>query len=110
MNTNPQQQSATPESARFFDPTLAAPGCSSERAEHCVTCSDQALELLVLQVDVEHATALVAIDSGTEEIDISLLEVVGPGDIVLVHGGVALERCGLAIKREGTDGDGSRRK
>jgi len=34
----------------------------------------------------------VTLDGRVEEIDISLVESIAPGDIVLVHGGVAIER------------------
>ncbi len=63
------------------------------QAEHCITCSDEAREARVLQIDQEQATALVALDSTTtDEVDISLVEHVIPGDRLLVHGGVAIAR------------------
>ncbi|GCE24307.1 HypC/HybG/HupF family hydrogenase formation chaperone [Dictyobacter kobayashii] len=69
---------------------------------HCITCSDEALELRVVAVDFGAGTARVAVTpTHTEEIDISLLEQVGPGDLVLVHGGVALERCPVVDEEGG---------
>jgi hydrogenase maturation factor len=63
-----------------------------------VTCSDEALTARVLRVHQETGLALVEIvDVGgqfiaptTEEIDITLVESVAPGDLLLVHGGVAI--------------------
>ena len=60
---------------------------------HCVTCSDEALTACVLRVDQETGLALVEIVAEkhtTEEIDITLVESVVPGDLLLVHGGVAI--------------------
>ena len=60
---------------------------------HCVTCSDEALTARVLRVDQETGLALVEIVAEkhtTEEIDITLVESVAPGDLLLVHGGVAI--------------------
>ncbi|GHO97347.1 hypothetical protein KSF_073950 [Reticulibacter mediterranei] len=63
------------------------------QAEHCITCSDEAREARVLHIDQEQETALVALDSTTtDEVDISLVEHVIPGDLLLVHGGVAISR------------------
>jgi hydrogenase assembly chaperone HypC/HupF len=58
---------------------------------HCITCSDQALPARVLSVDDATALAQVDIGGNTEEVDISLVDTVAPGDTLLVHGGVALE-------------------
>jgi len=58
-----------------------------------VTCSDEALTACVLRVDQETGLALVEIVAEkhtTEEIDITLVENVVPGDLLLVHGGVAI--------------------
>ena len=58
----------------------------------CITCSDEALPAMVMQVDQETGLALVAIGGHTEEVDISLVDAVAPGDSLLVHGGVAIAR------------------
>jgi hydrogenase maturation factor len=58
-----------------------------------VTCSDEALTARVLYIDQETGLALVEIvaeKNTTEEIDITLVESVVPGDLLLVHGGVAI--------------------
>ena len=63
------------------------------QTEHCITCSDEAREARVLHIYQERETALVALDSMTaDEVDISLVEHVIPGDLLLVHGGVAISR------------------
>lgn len=64
--------------------------CEPAAKGHCITCSDEALRARVLRVDRENSMALVAVEDATEEIDISLVESVAPGDLVLMHGGVAL--------------------
>ncbi len=57
---------------------------------HCITCSDEALPARVLSIN--EAAALAQVEAGgiTEEVDISLVDAVAPGDLLLVHGGVAL--------------------
>jgi HupF/HypC family len=67
--------------------------CELDADGHCVTCSDEALTARVLRVDQETGLALVEIVAErhtTEEIDITLVESVAPGDLLLVHGGVAI--------------------
>ena len=66
--------------------------CTLDAEGHCITCSDEALQVRVLYVDEEMGLAQVTLDGRVEEIDISLVESIAPGDIVLVHGGVAIER------------------
>jgi hydrogenase maturation factor len=62
---------------------------------HCITCSDEALPAVVLSVDDEAGTASVRLQSATAsttEVDITLVDMVAPGDMLLCHGGVALSR------------------
>ncbi len=61
---------------------------------HCITCSDEALPARVLSINEAAALAQVAIGGITEEVDISLVDAVAPGDLLLVHGGVALSNLG----------------
>ncbi len=70
--------------------------CGLNSPEHCITCSDEIQLAHVLQIDQEKLYALVMIeDTGTtEEIDISLVETISPGDQLLVHGGVAIAHAG----------------
>ena len=62
---------------------------------HCVTCSDEALACTVLSVDEANGLAVVSIQSTTTQIDVSLVDAVLPGDVLLVHGGVALAHAGM---------------
>ena len=67
--------------------------CELDAEGHCVTCSDEALTACVLRVDQETGLALVEIVAEkhtTQEIDMTLVERVAPGDLLLVHGGVAI--------------------
>ncbi|SRR6266566_5333770 len=67
--------------------------CELDAEGHCMTCSDEALTARVLHVDLETGLALVEIVAEkhtTDEIDITLVESVVPGDLLLVHGGVAI--------------------
>lgn len=66
---------------------------------HCLTCSDEALPARVLTVDDSLLLAQVEINGQAAEIDISLIDDVVPGDLLLSHGGVALERLESTEKR-----------
>lgn len=60
--------------------------------EHCLTCSDALLVGRVKELRKEEDLALIEVDGLVEEVDISLIEEARPGDVLLVHGGVALAR------------------
>ncbi len=64
--------------------------CEPDAEGHCITCSDEALSVKVLHVDRETEVARVEVQGKEEEVDITLIESVQPGDILLVHGGVAI--------------------
>ena len=64
--------------------------CELDAEGHCITCSDEATTVRVLQVEQESGMALVEVENWTEEVDISLVGDVIPGDTLLVHGGVAI--------------------
>ncbi|SRR5579883_1824444 len=64
--------------------------CELDAEGHCITCSDEAVAVKVLQVEQESGLALVEVEDQTEEVDITLLEHVAPGAMLLVHGGVAI--------------------
>ena len=59
---------------------------------HCLTCADELVPVRVRAVSAETTLALVDKDGQRQEIDISLVESVAPGDVLLVHSGVALAR------------------
>ncbi len=75
---------------------ISSASCELDAEGHCITCSDEALPARVLRVDQETGLALVAVKNTTEEIDITLVESVAPGDVLLVHGGVAIGHMGEA--------------
>jgi hydrogenase expression/formation protein HypC len=60
------------------------------RASACVTCSDEAVPARVVEVDGANAT--VEVDGRRERVGIELVEGLGPGDTVLCHAGIALEK------------------
>lgn len=64
--------------------------CAAE--EHCITCADKALPAMVLTVNKQKNLALVQTEGMTVEVDIALVEAVLPGDVLLIHGGVAIAR------------------
>lgn len=66
---------------------MNVPQCSGD---HCITCSDEAVEVTVLAIDVSGSTASVSVQGQIEDVDISLVDTPQPGQRLLVHGGVAL--------------------
>jgi hypothetical protein len=58
---------------------------------HCITCSDQGIEMTVLHVDGDMALCR-APEGEQEEIDVSLIDAVQAGDRILAHARVALVR------------------
>lgn len=70
---------------------LSAALCAADGG-HCITCSDEAVEVRVVRVDAAASMALVAMGEAEELIDISLVDDVVPGAILLAHGGVALAK------------------
>jgi hydrogenase maturation factor len=59
-------------------------------AELCLTCSDAAVTATV--VEVAGDTALVDADGRRERVAVELVAPVEPGDVLLCHAGIALER------------------
>ena len=58
--------------------------------EHCITCSDEAVEARV--VAVEDSNATVEVEGRREEVGIELVAPVAPGETLLCHAGIALEK------------------
>jgi hydrogenase maturation factor len=58
--------------------------------ERCITCSDEAVAARVVEVDGANAT--VEIDGRSERVGIELVTPVEPGDTLLCHAGIALEK------------------
>jgi len=57
--------------------------------EHCITCSDEAVEAVVVALD--GTTALVTSEGAEERVAIDLVPEAALGDILLCHAGIALE-------------------
>ena len=55
---------------------------------HCITCSDEAVPMRVAAVRPD----AVALCEGATEVMTDLVGAVEPGDVLLVHAGVALSR------------------
>jgi hypothetical protein len=60
--------------------------------EVCITCSDQLLAMVVIEVDEGAGIARGTIDGSAVEVGIDLLDGVAAGEVLLCHGGVALQR------------------
>lgn len=58
--------------------------------ETCVTCGDVAVTARVSEVEELHA--LVSVGEATERVAIDLVPDARPGDVLLCHAGIALER------------------
>jgi len=72
-------------------------------AEACITCSDEAVPMTVLEVDRASALAvcLGARRSSGERgervsVEVALLEPVAVGELLLVHAGTAIARASIA--------------
>jgi hydrogenase maturation factor len=61
--------------------------------EVCITCSDQLLRVVVDAVDPAGLTARGNVGGARCEVSIELIDGVQPGDVLLAHGGVALQRA-----------------
>jgi hypothetical protein len=77
---------------RELAPLLIGPSCTPDAHGHCATCADEALPARVLSVDHVAGLALVAVGDTTGEIDISFVDEVVPGVVLLIHGGVAIAK------------------
>ncbi len=77
---------------RELAPLLIGPSCTPDEYGHCITCSDEARPAKVLSVDYATGLAQVALGSITDEVDITLVDEVVPGVVLLIHGGVAIAK------------------
>jgi len=65
--------------------------------DHCITCSDEGVEMRVVRLDRERALALCERDDGAREsVEVALIDAAAVGDTLLVHAGTALVRIGAA--------------
>ncbi|EEJ53165.1 hydrogenase maturation factor [Mobiluncus mulieris] len=67
-------------------------GVDNPRGEVCITCSDEARPLEILDVSPDMTTAVARSESGKETVDVSLVAPVAPGDKILVHAGLAITK------------------
>jgi hydrogenase maturation factor len=58
--------------------------------ERCITCSDEAVEAEVVAVD--GLEAIVRVAGGEERVGVDLVPDAAPGDVLLCHAGIALDR------------------
>jgi hydrogenase expression/formation protein HypC len=58
--------------------------------DHCLTCGDVAVTARVVEVD--GSTATVAVEGESERVAIDLVPDAQPGELLLCHAGIALER------------------
>jgi hydrogenase maturation factor len=68
---------------------VTAAGCGSD---HCVTCADEAVPMVVLAADADGLAECAGDDGAETTVMTDLVGVVAAGDRVLVHAGVALAR------------------
>lgn len=66
--------------------------CQHDADHHCLTCSDEIIPVRVIRIDQDTGLALVEVSNQIEEIDITLVEDISLGDLLLAHGGVAIGR------------------
>lgn len=75
--------------------------CQPDTDHPCLTCSDEAVAVRVVYVEPSVGIAFVEMGSQAkeissrfirEEVDITLVDDIAPGDFLLVHGGVAIAR------------------
>jgi len=58
----------------------------------CITCGDVAVAMRVVQIGDDGLAECVTDDGTASTVEVALLDAVAPGDSVLVHACVALER------------------
>ena len=74
---------------------VEAPVCGTPHDPACLTCADEGRLVEVVEAPSRpFAPALVRSPDGVEEIDVTLVGEVRPGDLVLVHAGSALTLVG----------------
>ena len=64
-------------------------------AERCLTCGDVAVAARIRSV--EGLEAVVAVGDETERVAIDLVPDARPGDVLLCHAGIALERVDVEV-------------
>jgi hydrogenase maturation factor len=74
-----------------------APTCTDE---HCITCGDQGIPMRVIALEGAGLALCADVAADAEPgstVDVQLVGAVAPGDLVLVHAGVALVHLGVGV-------------
>jgi hydrogenase maturation factor len=74
-----------------------SPACTDE---HCITCGDQGIPMRVVALEgagLARCHDDSAADQDDSTVDVQLVGEVDPGDVVLVHAGVALVHLGAGV-------------
>ncbi len=72
--------------------------CITDHAGHCITCSDEAVPMTVVELDADTELALCeAADGSRHTVEVALVAPVRPADCVLVHAGTAIQHVGQAV-------------
>ncbi len=72
-------------------PTSVSPASSACATDHCITCGDDGVAMVVLRVDARSGLALCADGDGARStVETALIESPAPGGRVLVHAGTAI--------------------
>ena len=67
--------------------------------ERCITCSDEAVEAVVVAIHGPEAIVRAAGgEGGDERVALDLVPDAAPGDLLLCHAGIALERLERALQ------------
>lgn len=70
---------------------LATPGACTD--DVCITCSDEGrIGRVVAPPETLWGPAIVRTERGDEDVDVTLIGEVRPGDVVLIHAGGAISR------------------
>ena len=73
---------------------MEAPGISCDHTTGCITCGDEAIPMVVVEIDADRGLALCAAgDGGRSSVETALVEPVAEGDRLLVHAGTAIARA-----------------
>ena len=70
-----------------------------DTAGHCITCSDEAVPMRVVELLAGSLARCVDEDDTAAEVMVDLVDGVRPGDTLLVHAGVALLAPGVGEAR-----------
>jgi hydrogenase maturation factor len=72
--------------------------CITDHAGHCITCSDEAVAMTVVELDSDTELALCeAADGSRHTVEVALVAPIGPADCLLVHAGTAIQRVRQAV-------------